>query len=128
MPHILLADGLLWKNNAPIMITKMGVRELRVPVRALSISSSAIQNKKAGNKLPNTPDKKMTSSLLLGISLKYLMADGSKTIPEKTIRRAATWNAVKWSKPPFIKMKLLPHIMESRMKMNQLKNPCFKIC
>ena len=91
IPHILLADGLLWKNNAPIMITKMGVSELRVPVRALSIPSSAIQNKNAGSKLPNTPDMKMTSSLSFGTILKYLITEGSRTIPEKTMRKAATW-------------------------------------
>ena len=45
IPKILLAVVLLWKNNAPVMITKIGVREFNVPAKALSIPSSAIQNK-----------------------------------------------------------------------------------
>ncbi len=90
MPSILLADVLLWKNKAPTMMTKIGVNELRVPARALSIPSSAIQNKKAGIKLPSAPDIKIIDTLLRGTCLKCLMAAGSKTIPEKTMRSAAT--------------------------------------
>ena len=32
----------------------------------------------------------MINSLFFGIFLKHLMAEGSKTIPEKTIRKEAT--------------------------------------
>ena len=79
------------KNNTPVMITKMGVRELSVPVKALSILSSAIQNKNAGNKLPNNPDKKTTINLSTGIWRIYFKAIGDKIIPEVTIRKDATW-------------------------------------
>lgn len=84
-------DSLLIKNKAPVMITKMGVSELRVPASALSIPSSAIQKRYAGSKLPSKPERKITSSVSFGICLKYLMAVGSSTIPEKTIRNDATW-------------------------------------
>ena len=74
-----------------MMITKIGVSELSVPASALSIPSSATQNKNAGNKLPSTPDKKMISSLFFGTRRKYLIAQGSNTIPAEKIRKAATW-------------------------------------
>ena len=73
------------------MMTNMGVNEFYVPASALSIPSSATQNKNAGSKLPSTPDIKIIATLLRGTCRKFLMADGSKTIPEKTIRNAATW-------------------------------------
>lgn len=126
IPKILLEDVFVLKSNAPVIITNMGVKELRVPAKALSIPSSATQNKKAGNKLPKTPDIKISINLFRGIDLKCLIADGNSTIPEKTIRRAATWYADNCNKPSFIMMKLLPHIMERMMKINQLRNPLFK--
>ena len=73
------------------MITKMGVSELRVPAKALSMPSSATQNKKAGSRLPITPDMKIMSILFLGTSLNDLNAHGNKTIPAETMRNAATW-------------------------------------
>ena len=106
-------------------MAKIGVKELSVPARALSIRLSAIQNKKAGNKLPNAPDKKIMVSLFPGICLKCLIADGNKTIPENTIRSAATWYAVKCNMPSFIIIKLLPQIMERIINISQFKNPLF---
>lgn len=47
-------------------------------------------------------------------------------MPEKIIRNDATWYADKLTSPSFIKIKLLPQMMESIIKMNQFKNPCFK--
>lgn len=91
IPSTLLVDVLLWKNRAPIIITKMGVSEFSVPASALSIPSSAMQNKYAGNKLPNKPERNMIPILSLGIRRKYLIAVGSNTIPENTIRSDATW-------------------------------------
>ena len=69
----------------------MGVSELSVPVSELSIPSSAIQNKKAGNKLPSMPDKKTVSIFPEGIWRKDRTATGSKMIPAETILTAATW-------------------------------------
>ena len=65
----------------------------------------------------------MIHSLFFGILLKCFTADGSKTIPEKIIRKDATWNAVKFSNPSFIIIKLLPQIIESIMNINQFKKP-----
>lgn len=45
IPIILFKDVVEWKNKAPVIITKMGVREFKVPVSALSITVSAKQNK-----------------------------------------------------------------------------------
>ena len=45
MPTILFAGVFNLKNSAPLIITKMGVKEFRVPANALSMPSSAIQNK-----------------------------------------------------------------------------------
>lgn len=72
------------------MITNMGVNEFKVPAKALSIPSSAMQNKNAGNKLPSTPDKKIMPILFLGIFEMYLMVTGNKIKPENTILSAAT--------------------------------------
>ena len=47
-------------------------------------------------------------------------AIGSKTIPAEMMRMEATWKAVSETIPSFIKMKLLPHIKESRIKSSQL--------
>lgn len=55
------------------------------------------------------------------------MAEGSKTIPEKIMRSDATWNAFKNNSPSFIIIKLLPHITESTINMNQFKKPLFKM-
>ena len=68
----------------------MGVRELRVPARALSISSSAMQNKYAGSRLPSTPDKKIIDNFFAGTCLKFFIAMGNKTRPEEIIRSDAT--------------------------------------
>lgn len=127
IPSILFRAVLLLKNNAPVIITKIGVNEFKVPARALSMPNSATQNKYAGKRLPKTPEIKIISSLFFGIILKCLIAAGSNTIPEKTIRNEATWNAVKRSNPSFIIIKLLPQITDSAIKISQFKNPLFKI-
>ena len=72
-------------------MTNIGVKELSVPVSEPSITSSAMQNKNAGSKLPSIPDIKTMNSLFFGIFLRNFMAVGNKTMPEKTILSAATW-------------------------------------
>ncbi len=91
IPIILLLAILALKKITPVIITKTGVSALRVPARALSIFSSARQNKKAGNKLPRVPDKKTSKSFLAGIRLIYFTVIGNKIAPDDTIRKAATW-------------------------------------
>lgn len=51
---------------------------------------------------------------------------GSKTSPEEMIRNDATWKALRLTRPSFIKIKLLPQIKESAIKINQLRNLLFK--
>ena len=63
--------------------------------------------------------------ILLVIGLMVLSSCSRKTIPAKTMRNAATWYADKCSKPSFIMIKLLPQIMDSRININQFKNPLF---
>jgi len=65
--------------------------------------------------------------LFFGISLKVLMAEGSKIKPEEMMRNDATWKAVRLTRPSFIKIKLLPQIKDSTIKRNQLKNLLFKV-
>ena len=74
---------------APVIIAKIGVRQLSVPAKELSIPSSARQNKKAGNKLPSVPDKKTKKSLFLGIFLMFLTVMGNNIKPAKTILKEA---------------------------------------
>ena len=90
IPMIFIVGVLLRKKMPPVIITKMGVSELSVPAKALSIPSSAIQNKKAGNKLPNTPLRKTINIFLSGIFLNAANAKGNSTSPEDKIRIAAT--------------------------------------
>lgn len=100
----------------------MGVNEFNVPARALPIPISAMQNKYAGSKLPNNPDKKTLKSLLAGICLIPEIAMGDKKIPDATILRDATWIAVRLTRPTLIRIKLLPQIKESMKKMSQLRS------
>ena len=72
------------------MMTKTGVNEFNAPAIELSIPCSAMQNKYAGNKLPNVPDKKTGNNLLAGINLILFIAKGNKTKPEATILKDAT--------------------------------------
>jgi len=66
-------------------------------------------------------------SLFAGTFLICLIAEGSKTIPEKMIRREATWKALNRSNPSFIMIKLLPQIMDRMIKINQFKSPLFTV-
>ena len=121
IPIILLAEVFVLKKNAPVMITKIGVRQFSVPASELSIPSSAKQNKKAGNKLPMAPDMNTMKSLFAGIFRTWLIVMGISTRPADTILKAANWYGLSWfSNPIFIKIKLLPQIMERATKINQL--------
>lgn len=51
------------------------------------------------------------------------MAVGNNTNPENTIRSEATWYAERLFNPSFIRMKLLPQMMDRVIKINQFKNP-----
>ncbi len=53
---------------------------------------------------------------------------GERTNPDDIIRSEATWKAVRFSRPSLIRIKLLPQINESAIKMSQLINLLFKIC
>ena len=127
IPKILLDAALLLKNNAPQMITKMGVREFKTPAKELSMPCSAIQNKYAGMRLPKTPDINMMNILSFGISRKVLIAVGNRTNPEEMILKDATWKGVRLIRPSFIKIKLLPQINESAIKSSQFKNLLFNV-
>lgn len=95
IPVILLAEVFVLKNNTPVIITKTGVRQFRVAASELSIPSSAMQNKKEGNKLPKAPDINTIKILLAGICRIYFIVVGNSTKPADTIRKAATWYGLK---------------------------------
>ena len=120
MPVILWAGTLFLKKAAPVRITNTGVSELRVPANALSIFSSAIQNRKAGIKLPRLPDRKTIKSFLVGMLPIYFNVIGNKIIPADKTRKAATWYEESCCNPNFIKIKLLPQIKESIINNIQL--------
>jgi hypothetical protein len=127
IPAIFIHVVRLPKNNAPTMITKMGVREFNVPARALSTPCSAIQNKYAGSRLPITPDRNTIPILLRGISRNARKATGRSTRPDEMILNDATWKAVRCTSPSLIRIKLLPQMMERIIKRNQLMNLGFKV-
>ena len=79
------------KKTNPVIITKTGVNELRVPANALSVFSSAIQNKKAGIRQPMLPDKKTSNIFFTGTSFRYFTATGNKITPDENTLKAATW-------------------------------------
>ena len=89
IPITLLAGVSFLKNNAPMMITNMGVREFNMPASELSSSCSAIQKRNAGKRLPKAPDKNISGSLLTGIFPHAFIATGSNNNPEVTILTAA---------------------------------------
>jgi hypothetical protein len=103
-------------------MTKMGVSELRVPVKELSSLVSARQNKKAGKKLPSNPDRITSNTFSFGIFLQDDQAKGNKIIPPAKSRRAATCHGFKCFRPISISKKLLPHIKHSITNMAQLIN------
>ena len=61
-------------------------------------------------------------NLFFGTLPMALMAMGNKTSPDEIILIEATWKADKFSKPSFIRIKLLPQIKEREIKMSQLIN------
>lgn len=104
----------------------MGVSELSVPASALSILVSAMQNKNAGKKLPNTPENIIHHESLKGILLRCLINTGVSTMPAVIMRIAATCEAVSKGflassyNPSFIKINELPHIKQMEININQL--------
>ncbi len=91
MPIILFMDVWILKKIYPVTTTNIGVREFNVPASPLSIFSSAMQNKKAGNKLPMLPDMNIKNSLLEGTLFMYFIVIGNNTSPAEKMRNAATW-------------------------------------
>ncbi len=90
IPVVLFAVVLALKKSTPVMITKTGVKELRIPAIALSNFSSAMQNKNAGNKLPNVPDKNNNNKFDLGMVRMFLRVIGNNSTPAVTILKDAT--------------------------------------
>jgi hypothetical protein len=68
-PKYLLAETFILKNIAPISRVNKGVKAFRMPANELSILISAMQNKNAGKKLPNTPARNTRPILFVGIFL-----------------------------------------------------------
>jgi hypothetical protein len=111
----------------PISNVNNGVKAFSIPANELSIFISAMQNKKAGKKLPIKPEQNTKAILLAGIFLKAVVANGSNITPAVTIRSAATWYAVSATIPTFINLKELPQIRDRSMKIAQLITLSFKI-
>lgn len=74
----------------PTEMVKSGVSAFNIPASVLVTLVSAIQNKKAGKKLPSKPETKINPRLSLGICLKALNAKGNNTAPALIIRKQAT--------------------------------------
>lgn len=91
IPIVLFLEIRFLKRITPVIITKTGVRELSVPASALSIFSSAMQNKNAGIKLPRLPDKKTIDNFCSGILPMYLIVIGNNISPADKIRNEAIW-------------------------------------
>ena len=91
IPIVLFLEIRFLKRTTPVIITKTGVRELSVAASALSIFSSAMQNKNAGIKLPRLPDKKTIDNFCNGILPIYLIVIGNNISPADKIRNEAIW-------------------------------------
>ncbi len=83
-------------------MVKSGVNAFNIPASEPSIFNSAMQNKKAGKKLPSSPDRRIMGNLSKGIFLNAFAAKGNRTKPALNIRNAATCDAVKDPSPTFI--------------------------
>ncbi len=68
-PVYRFTETFVLKNITPIKIVNKGVSAFSIPANELSIFTSAIQNKKAGKKLPSIPERNIIPILLLGIFL-----------------------------------------------------------
>ena len=79
------------KNKTPINIAKRGDKALTMPANELLICSSAMQNKKAGMKLPIAAEDTIYLVFPFGICRNWRKPIGNKTTPELKIRKAATW-------------------------------------
>ena len=55
----------------------------------------------------------------------HLIATGRNIKPAEIILKEATCNAVRATSPSFIKIKLLPQMMDKSIKINQLNNLLF---
>lgn len=87
-----------------------GVSELSNPAVALSMPVWARAKRKAGIKLPTTPEIPnhiRSVFLILGSAIK---AKGSKQIKVITTRKAPTSKAEKYSNPLLMRMNELPHV------------------
>ena len=109
------------KKVKAIIRVKIGVKELSTPARALSNFNSAKQKRYAGTRLPRVPERNTRNTRDGGITKNAFIPYGANTSPAVTIRKEATWYGLKELSPPFIKMKLLPQIMDKTINSIQLK-------
>ena len=115
---------------AEVSKAKIGVRVFSMAVSALSILVSAMQKRKAGKKLPNSPDKITYPQLDTGILRKALIEKGISTTPADKILNAATWKAFNtgWPTlsyiPSFIKINELPQIVQISKKISHFFTVC----
>jgi hypothetical protein len=78
------------KNNVPMANVKMGVSELRIPAKELSILVCAMEKRKAGKNDPSKPEMMTDFIIGLGTALSALGKSGNITNPVKSILREAT--------------------------------------
>lgn len=74
----------------PTNMVNKGVSAFKMPAKELSICVSAIQNKYAGKKLPNNPDKITRNHFRCGICLSAFTAKGVRMSPALSMRMDAT--------------------------------------
>lgn len=110
-----------------IIIVNNGVKAFNMPVKLLLICVSAFVNKKAGIKLPKTPINTKPGKYFLNSILECFRSKGDKNKKAIEMRMAATSSLGKQTKPLFIKIKELPQVSDSAIKIIQLNVLfCFK--
>ena len=67
-----------------------GVNAFKIPAIPLSILVSAMQNKYAGKKVPNQPEKNKSGRDFFGMVVRYFTQKGSIAKPALSMRKEAT--------------------------------------
>jgi hypothetical protein len=96
-----------------------GVSEFNIPASELPMTVCAFANKNEGMPVPRIPIIAMYFHLFKGTFLIRESATGSRTKKETTILNEPTISLEKTSKPFFIKIKEVPQISISMMRMPQ---------
>ena len=120
MPMVFITVVFVLKIITPSNKVNKGVNEFNMPAKELLIPVSALVNKKAGIKFPNSPIAKKAFQCINKGFFTCLKINGDKKTNAINMRKAATSSLLYTSMPLFINIKELPHISASKINISRL--------